>query len=145
MAADRPVAAPKIRLDRLRDRQRQQRRDHDDLKDEEQKLRARRAQAGEKLNDTEQELRAVRAEIRKRAEQNGEDPSEITDHALVRYLQLIKGVDVEAMRDEIQQILKNQPREDVGPSKSVYVFAGCAIVVRDGKVETIIEADRLGD
>lgn len=59
----------------------------------------------------------------------------VSDHAVIRYLERVQGVDVEAVRREISQVVATA--ED-HPGASGVVLNGLRYKVRDGVVTTIL-------
>lgn len=65
---------------------------------------------------------------------------DVTDHALLRYIERGHGCDVEAMRRDLAQRLQRAAAaaEKIGPSQYHVALDGLHFVVRDGKVTTIL-------
>lgn len=59
----------------------------------------------------------------------------VSDHAVIRYLERVQGVDVEAVRREISQVVATA--ED-HPGVSGVVLNGLRYKIRDGVVTTIL-------
>ena len=63
---------------------------------------------------------------------------EVTDHAVLRYLQRVAGVDIEKLREEIKK--ETSLAGGVLGSGKYMIGGGFRAVVSDGRVVTIIES-----
>lgn len=65
----------------------------------------------------------------------------ISNHALLRYLERVKGVDVEAARQEIRDGLGCPPVQELGDGKYPLTF-GAKAVIRSRTIVTIIVKEK---
>jgi hypothetical protein len=66
-------------------------------------------------------------------------PLTISDHALVRWLERVNGIDMEFFRGEFRRALAGSVGEYVPIGEFTATVGGVAFVVRDGKVITTID------
>lgn len=65
----------------------------------------------------------------------------VTDHAVIRYLERVQGIDVEAIRREISEVVAVA---EAHPGASGVVLNGMRYKIRNGAVTTIMPARSRG-
>ena len=122
-------------LDFLQARESHVREEHQRAKDEEGQVKQARIAKAEELNRTQSQIRDLRRKLANGASKGPESfPFEVTDRAVVDWLRYIEGVDIQGVREQILEIVKDQPARKVSMSVTEHRYRGHAILVRDGKV-----------
>lgn len=85
-----------------------------------------------------QAIKKEKRDIVKRIDLLARERSIVTDHAVLRYLQRVKGIDIEAVRDEILAHDAAGLIDQLGNAK-IPIGNGCRIVVEDYTVVTVLE------
>lgn len=61
----------------------------------------------------------------------------VTDHAIVRYLERVKGVDIEAIKRELLPTPRAQAAFDAMGEQAKIVKPDCTLIVKSGKIVTV--------
>jgi hypothetical protein len=103
------------------------------------RLQAKRKDTGHLLMMLENEVRRIkeqRADVTKQIERVG--PSgriDVTDHALVRFLERVMNYDLDAVRDQIARLVPAERPED----RALYIRNGFQFVVKDRVLVTVLD------
>lgn len=95
--------------------------------------RARREEAS-RLEQLENEI----AEMRRRLAEGRPGPNEVTDRAVVAWLERVEGVDVGAIRETILRAAADATPDGSDRGLDYFRYRGSRLVVREGKVVTIL-------
>lgn len=96
----------------------------------------------DELQSLDVEISGIRDSLRHLVAQGkGRPPLGVSDHALVQYLALMRGEDLDALRHEVLQQVIGQPERVHNLSTSTFVRDGLCYVVRDGMVVSVVEPD----
>lgn len=97
----------------------------------------------EEIDQIEQRIQDTRGALLRLIEEGeGRPPLAVHEHALVQYLALAKGVDIEAVRHEILTEINKRPETVHNFSTSTFNSPnGLRYVVRDGVVISVLEPD----
>jgi len=106
------------------------------LKDEERVLEIEAKEANRKWNQKQNEVKEVKDEIRK-LESGTSVNLELTEHAICRYLERVKGVTPEEIMDEIITDDVKRMVETLGPNGKYPIAGGHRLVVKNNRIVTI--------
>ena len=106
------------------------------LKDEERTLEMEAKEANRRWNKKQNEVKEIKAEIRK-LETGTSVNVELTEHAICRYLERVKGVTPEEIMDEIITEDVKLMIEKLGPNGKYPIKGGHRLVLKNNRVVTI--------
>jgi len=62
---------------------------------------------------------------------------EITDHAVLRYIERVHKIDIEAIKKQMQKGLKKELLNSVGNNKLIIKTKECDFIIENGKLITV--------
>jgi len=87
-------------------------------------------------------IRRRKERLRRRRVEAGLEERGVTDHAVIRYLERVKGVDIEAIRAELRQIASEAVQAKDGEHHWHAETGTILILEADGRIVTILSREQ---